>query len=203
MINRKTLSEIAVPINPLDLFSEWYKEHLSSGAEIPDNVCLATASADGRVSARIVLLKDFGEAGFIFYTNYESKKASQLINNPNAAMLFYWPESGRQVRIEGLAEKTSREISEAYFGTRPRESQLAAWASDQSSEIPDRAHLERKFNYYKQIFEGLPVHKPDRWGGFILTPYWYEFWENGDHRLHDRIAYKRKDDQWLIDRLAP
>lgn len=125
------------------------------------------------------------------------------MSNPNAALLFYWPEKGRQVRIEGIVEKTSGEVSETYFNTRPRESQIAAWASEQSSEIPNRNHLERKFSHYKQIFEGLPVHKPDRWGGFVLIPYWYEFWENGAHRLHDRVAYKRKDDQWLIDRLAP
>lgn len=203
MTRRKILSEKSVPTDPHILFDEWYKEHLSAGIEIPDTVCLATASSDGRVSARIVLLKDYGVAGFTFFTNYESKKALQLMDNPNAALLFYWPEAGRQIRIEGIAEKTSRAISEEYFSTRPRESQIGAWASDQSSEIPDRNHLERKFNYYKQIFEGMPVHKPDRWGGFILVPYWFEFWENGAHRLHDRVAYKKKDYEWLIDRLAP
>jgi pyridoxamine 5'-phosphate oxidase len=118
-------------------------------------------------------------------------------------MLFYWPESGRQVRIEGLTEKVSEEDSESYFRTRPRESQISAWASKQSSVIPDRDHLQELFVFYKNKFSANPVTKPPHWGGFILLPQWFEFWQNGEFRLHDRLTYLKRDDNWILERLAP
>ena len=197
------LSEKSVDLNPFVQFDIWYKEHLSSGIAIPESVSLATASADGQVSVRSVLLRGYGENGFTFFTNYESKKGVQLSSNNKAALLFYWPESGRQVRIEGTAEKVSREDSESYFKTRPRESQLSAWASEQSSVIPDRFHLEEMYNFYKDKFSGRPVDKPPTWGGFRIVPKWIEFWQEREHRLHDRISYTLTSGGWRIERLAP
>ena len=203
MVKHDNLSEKSVGLNPFVQFDIWYKEHLSSGIAIPESVSLGTASADGKVSVRSVLLRDYGEDGFTFFTNYNSKKGVQLLSNNKAALLFYWPESGRQVRIEGIAEKISQEDSESYFKTRPRESQLSAWASEQSSVIPDRFHLERKYEFYKDKFSGRPVDKPYHWGGFRIAPIWFEFWQEREHRLHDRISYTRSSEGWKIERLAP
>ena len=203
MIIQKNLSEKSFDPNPYVQFDTWYKEHLSAGIEIPDSVSLGTASADGQVSVRTVLLKSFSEDGFIFFTNYNSKKGVQLSSNNRAALLFYWPESGRQVRVEGLAGKVSREDSENYFKTRSRESQISAWTSEQSFEIPDRLNLERKYDFYKDRFSGRSVDKPEHWGGFRIVPGWFEFWQSGDFRLHDRITYTKSNDGWVITRLSP
>ncbi len=198
-----TLSENTVSHNPFIQFDIWYKEHLSAQNEVPESVYLGTASTDGKVSLRTILLKDYSEAGFTFYTNYNSKKASHISLNPNIALLFHWPEKGRQVRIEGIAGKVVPSISDEYFESRPRESQISAWASPQSSEIPDRNYLIKKYNYYNEVFSEFPVPRPEQWGGYLLIPDWFEFWENGKFRLHDRIIYTRKDNSWLISRLAP
>jgi pyridoxamine 5'-phosphate oxidase len=192
-----------VSADPFMQFDSWYREHLESGIPIPDNVYLGTASDDCKVSLRTVLLKDYSESGFMFYTNYESKKGTQLAKNENAALLFYWPEKNRQVRIEGQAKKVPADLSEKYFSTRPRDSQLAAWASSQSREIPGRQYLAEKFEYYKHLFEGRPVPRPDYWGGFIITPEWFEFWEDRPNRLHDRVTYTKQGNAWIISRLAP
>jgi pyridoxamine 5'-phosphate oxidase len=197
------LSEESADLNPFVQFRKWYSERLAAGIEIPESVTLATASSEGRVSARTVLLKDYDNEGFVFFTNYKSRKGLQLSSNPRAALLFYWPESGRQIRIEGLAEKVSEFESETYFKTRPRESQLAAWASEQSSVIPDRKYLDEHFDSQSQKFSGKPVKKPPFWGGLRLHPVWFEFWENGEFRLHDRITYSKRDDRWILERLAP
>jgi len=199
----KGLSEKAVDPDPFVQFDKWFKERLASGIAIPNTVSLGTANVSGQVSVRTVLLKDFGKNGFVFFTNYNSKKGSQLSSNPRAALLFYWPESGRQIRIEGSADKVSEEESESYFKTRPRESQLSSCASDQSSVIPDRQYLEERYDFYKNKFKNKPVIKPQHWGGFRLVPDWFEFWQSGDFRLHDRIAYSKKKDSWIIERLAP
>jgi pyridoxamine 5'-phosphate oxidase len=203
MADNKLLSEKTADNNPFVQFRKWYGEHLQAGIAIPETVSLGTASASGRVSVRIVLLKDFDETGFVFFTNYLSKKGVTLTENPSASMLFYWPESGRQIRIEGLIEKTSEYDSSSYFTTRPRESQLSAWASEQSSVIPDRHFLEKRFEMYKAKFDNKPVDKPPHWGGFRLKPDFFEFWSDGEFRLHNRIAYTWKDSRWLINRLAP
>jgi pyridoxamine 5'-phosphate oxidase len=203
MINNKSLSEKEVDLNPFVQFDIWYKKHLTSGIAIPNTVSLGTAFADGRISVRTVLLKDYDENGFIFFTGYNSRKGSQLSSNPSAALLFYWPDSGRQVRIEGFAEKISEEESESYFKIRPRESQLSAWASEQSTGIPDRQYLERRYDLYKNKFNGKPVEKPRYWGGFRIVPGWFEFWQEREFRLHDRLTYTKRQDVWIIGRLAP
>jgi pyridoxamine 5'-phosphate oxidase len=203
MTYSNTFSEKTVDLNPFVQFKNWYHEHLATGIPIPESVTLATSSADGKVSARTVLLKDYNDTGFVFFTNYKSRKGIQLSSNPRAALLFYWPESGRQVRIEGVTEKSTEEVSESYFKIRPRESQLSAWASEQSSSIPDRQHLENRYNYYKSKFSENTVDKPPYWGGFRLLPEWFEFWQEGEFRLHDRITYTKRNDGWVIERLAP
>lgn len=203
MAIQKDFSEKSVDPNPFIQFHNWYKEHLSYGIEIPDSVSLGTASSDGQVSVRTVLLKDYGEDGFIFFTNYNSKKGIQLSSNNRAALLFYWSEAGRQIRIEGIAGKVSKEDSENYFKTRPRESQLSAWTSEQSFKIPDRLHLEKKYDFYKDLFSGRSVEKPEHWGGFRIVPVWFEFWQSGDFRLHDRVTYTKSKEGWVIGRLAP
>src|SRR5450759_5225517 len=179
MTRKNDFSEKTVDPNPVVQFRIWYEERLKSAIAIPDSVSLATASSDGRVSVRTVLLKDYNDEGFFFYTNYKSRKGLQLSSNPRAALLFYWPESARQVRLEGITEKISEEDSDSYFKTRPRESQLSAWASEQSSVIPDRQHLENRYNYYENLLSGKPVDKPQQWGGFRIIPDWFEFWQEG------------------------
>jgi pyridoxamine 5'-phosphate oxidase len=203
MNDTKDFSEKTVDPNPFIQFRAWYNEHLNSGIDIPEAVTLASASADGKVSARTVLLKDYNDKGFFFFTNYNSSKGLQLYSNPGAALLFYWPESTRQVRIEGVTEKVAEQDSESYFKTRPRESQLSTWASLQSSLIPDRQYLDDRYNYFKTRYSGIPVERPPYWGGFILIPVWFEFWQEGEFRLHDRITYTKGKDKWVIERLAP
>ena len=199
----RTLSEKTVFPDPFRQFAQWYEEHLSVASKYPDSVCLATSSKEGFVSARIVLLKSFDESGFVFFTNYYSKKGLQLSENPNASMLFYWTESDRQVRIEGVTEKLAAEESDEYFETRPRESRIGAWASEQSRVIPDRQYLDDRVEFFKKKFTGTSVEKPQYWGGFRLFPQRIEFWQEGEYRLHDRILYTRNPDSWSVERLSP
>ncbi len=203
MVNYKRLSEIEIERDPFIQFDLWYRERLESGIEIPNAVSLATSTPNGKVSVRTILLKGYDDQGFAFFTNYNSRKASDLLSNHRAAMLFYWPESGRQVRIEGVTIRIPEEESDEYFKTRPRESQIAAWASDQSSVIPDRQYLEREFESYKAIFSEKEVERPEYWGGFRLIPTWFEFWQERAFRLHDRLTYTKKENKWIIQRLAP
>ncbi len=203
MMTNKKISEKTADPDPFVQFSGWYREHLSAGIEIPETVSLGTASTAGKVSVRTVLMKSFDEKGFVFYTNYNSKKGTQLAENPYAAMLFYWPESGCQIRIEGRTVKVSEKESEIYFRSRPRESQLSAWTSDQSSVIPDRLFLEERQAFFNEKFSGREVDKPLYWGGYRLIPDLFEFWLDGEFRLHDRIVYTRSDRSWTIKRLAP
>jgi pyridoxamine 5'-phosphate oxidase len=203
MNRNNDFSEATIDPNPFTQFKNWYDEHLTSVIPIPEAVTLATSSADGRVSARTVLLKDYSEKGFVFFTNYGSRKGLQLSSNKRAAMLFYWAESGRQVRIEGVTEKLSEEDSVEYFTTRPKESQLSAWASEQSIVIPNRQYLDERYNFYREKYLDKPVDMPPHWGGFSLKPEWFEFWQNGEFRLHDRLTYKKAKDLWVINRLAP
>ena len=189
--------------DPLEQFRKWYMEHLGYGLSIPDSVSLGTASADGQVSVRTVLLKHFDEKGFIFFTNYNSRKGSQLSANNHSALLFYWPEAGRQVRIEGLAYRVTEKESSDYFKTRHRESQLAAWASEQSQPVPGRKFLEERLEVYRRKFENKEVSKPPHWGGFRLVPSWFEFWEEGPARMHYRISFSLENDTWKMSVLAP
>jgi len=165
---------------------------------------LATADRQGRPSARIVLLKGLDERGFIFYTNYNSRKGRELEENPEAALVFYWPEQERQVCVAGRVSKVQAAESEAYFASRPRGSQIGAWASDQSATVKDRAELERKWDQIETQYPGATVPRPPHWGGYVLTPVRLEFWQGRPNRLHDRFRYSRQpDNTWLIERLSP
>ena len=195
--------ESTVEVNPFQQFSKWMEEALKSDLLDPTGMALGTANKDGIPAVRMVLLKGFDENGFVFFTNYESHKGSDLINNPNASILFFWKELERQIRITGTIEKTSRQESEEYFHTRPLESQLSAWASRQSSPIPNRMFLENEFDLLKLKYEHKQIPLPPFWGGFRLIPNYFEFWQGRENRLHDRISYKIKNECWDIVRLSP
>jgi len=198
-----SLSETNISKNPFLQFKIWFDERIGSYNGELNAASLATASTEGKVSVRTVLIKEYDEKGFVFYTNYNSKKGVQLNTNPAAALLFYWPESGRQIRIEGSVERVPADVSDRYFHMRPHGSQVAAVASDQSSVIPDRKFLEELYAFHSERFAGKRVDRPAHWGGYLLTPSWFEFWQEGEHRLHDRISYTRMADGWRIERLAP
>lgn len=197
------LTEESVSPDPLSQFGLWFEEALRAEQPDPEAMTLATATHDGVVSARVVLLKGFDSAGFVFYTNYQSRKSRALLENPHAALTFYWHTLNRQVRIEGLTEKVSQQESEEYFQTRPRGSRIGAWTSPQSEEIPNRESLEEKLAEMTRRFEGGEVPCPLFWGGFRLRPRLVEFWQGRENRLHDRIVYEWIEDQWRTLRLAP
>lgn len=190
--------------DPFRQFAKWYDLVRRSGTREPTAMTLATASADGAPSARTVLLKGVDDAGFLFYTNYESRKGRELGDNPRAALLFYWPHFDRQVLICGTVARERPEASDAYFAIRPRDSQLGAWASDQSRVIAHRDVLEQRLAALAQRFQGRDVPRPPHWGGFRLIPTSFEFWQSGSARLHDRFRYERAEGTaWKIERLAP
>jgi len=189
--------------DPMRQFRAWFAEAESSGIVGPEALALATASADGRPSLRMVLLKHADEDGFGFYTNLESRKADELAANPHAALLAYWQSLGRQVRIEGPVVPVSREAAATYFASRPLGSRLAAWASPQSRPISDRAALERLVEEARERFPDGEVPLPEKWGGYRLVPETYEFWQQGADRLHDRVSYDRDGPGWRRIRLAP
>jgi pyridoxamine 5'-phosphate oxidase len=198
------LDEKQVDPNPIDLFRRWFSDALASGSRLPDAMTLATATKDGKPSARMVLLKQADEQGFVFYTNYRSKKARELDENPHAALVLYWVQLDRQVRVEGEVEHVSATESDEYFATRPRESQLGALASPQSDVIESREVLEERYAELDQVYGDTPVDRPEYWGGYRLKPELIEFWLNRSGRLHDRILYERQaDGSWTIKRLAP
>jgi pyridoxamine 5'-phosphate oxidase len=201
---RAGLDETEADPNPFNQFQTWFDQALSADLPEPNAMTLATATASGKPSARIVLLKGFDEEGFLFYTNYNSEKGQQLSANPWGALVFWWAELERQVRIEGRVEKVSTEESEAYFASRPFDSQLGAWASQQSEVISSRAVLEEKLAELEQKYEKQVVPKPPHWGGYRLSPTEFEFWQGRPSRLHDRLRYRQgSDDTWLRERLAP
>lgn len=199
----KILDERSVDPSPYVQFKLWFEEALQSDVADPTAMVLATATAQGHPSARVVLLKGYGEQGFLFFTNYESRKAGELQRNPNAALLFYWGELERQVRIEGIVERATREESEQYFKTRPLESRLSAWASVQSEVVPDRETLERKVAELREKFPSGEVPLPPFWGGLRVKPHTFEFWQGRENRLHDRIRYTNRANVWSIERLSP
>jgi pyridoxamine 5'-phosphate oxidase len=190
--------------SPFKEFQKWFERAIATIPILPNAMTLATVSRDGVPSSRVVLLKGFDENGFVFYTNYDSQKARELDENPVAALSFYWPELERQVRITGRVTRTSREESESYFRTRPRDSQLGAWASKQSEVVSNREVLEEKMARLIQEYEGREVPLPDYWGGYRLAPDSIEFWQGRPSRLHDRLRYTRQSNgEWLIERLSP
>jgi len=199
-----TLSEKDVAADPISQFAKWFKDALDGGIYEPNAMILATATHDGKPSARIMLLKGFDKTGFTFYTNYLSRKGKEISKNPAASIVFFWPELERQVRIEGTLEKISKEESEKYFHSRPKVSQIGALVSQQSQEIAGRDDLETTLKDLTEKFAEKEIPKPAYWGGYILKPQIVEFWQGRTGRLHDRIVYKRADkSNWKIVRLAP
>jgi pyridoxamine 5'-phosphate oxidase len=197
------LSELEAGADPIELFAQWFAAARRSGIFLPESMALATSTPDGTPSARMMLLKGFGEGGFLFYTNFESRKGAELLENPRAAMVMHWPILERQVRIEGAVERLAPEESEAYFLSRPRGSQLGAWASSQSAELESREAMERRFREHETKFKGGDVPLPPFWGGFRLVPQHIEFWQGRLNRLHDRLRYTREGDGWTVTRLYP
>ncbi|MEI6323409.1 MAG: pyridoxamine 5'-phosphate oxidase [bacterium] len=197
------LCEAALAADPVIQFRAWFDEARDAGIPEPNAMTLGTADAAGRVSSRTVLLKAFDERGFVFFTNYGSRKARQIAENPQASLLFPWVALARQVEIAGRVEKISTTESVAYFLSRPFLSQLGAWVSDQSSVISSRQILTAKFEELKNRFASGVVPKPEGWGGFRVIPETMEFWQGGASRLHDRFLYTRSDMGWKIERLAP
>jgi pyridoxamine 5'-phosphate oxidase len=199
-----TLDEKDVQKDPFDQFRLWFDEAVRADVPEPNAFTLSTADSRGIPSARVVLLKGIEQGGFSFYTNYDSAKAGELATNPYVSMTFLWLELERQVRIKGVATRLSREDSEQYFQSRPRESRIGAWASRQSSVIPDRKFLENKMQALMTEFEGQEhIPLPDSWGGYLITPNSFEFWQGRANRLHDRIRYRLGDTEWIIERLSP
>jgi pyridoxamine 5'-phosphate oxidase len=189
--------------DPLKQFRRWYAEAEEAGLKAPQAMALATSTAEGVPSVRMVLLKTADERGFVFFTGYVSRKAGELEANPRAALLFYWEKLGRQVRIEGRVERVAGQESDAYFATRPHGAQLAAAASRQSSVLRDRAELDERFAELDREHAGSDLRRPDHWGGYRLVPEAYEFWQHRDDRMHDRLRYRRLNGDWLVERLSP
>jgi pyridoxamine 5'-phosphate oxidase len=203
--HRATLTETDVDTNPVIQFERWLGEAVKAELPEPTAMTLATVGEDGHPAARIVLLKGVGAEGFLFFTNYDSRKGRELAAHPHAALLFHWVELERQVRVEGEVSRALAADSDAYFASRPRLSRIGAWASPQSDPIPDRGWLEREFSAAQERFAANPdtIPRPPHWGGYRLLPTTVEFWQGRDSRLHDRIRYRREDAHWCIERLAP
>jgi len=200
----EVLSETNTNSNPFKQFHTWFNQALAAGLPEPNAMTLATASPEGKPSARIVLLKDYDEQGFVFYTNYQSYKGQQLLENPWGALVFWWAKLERQVRIEGRVEKVAPSESDAYFKSRPPASQLAAWASPQSQVIENRQVIDQRLHQLQEEYAGKEVTRPPHWGGFRVVPVEIEFWQGRPSRLHDRLLYRRSEDSsWGIQRLSP
>lgn len=203
--HKGSLDFIELTTDPLDLFRRWWHEAIESEIDEANAMTLATVNLKGQPSARIVLLKGLHQDGFEFFTNYQSHKSKDMEDNPHVALLFFWKELERQVRIEGLVEKVSKERSEKYFQSRPRGSQVGAWSSPQTKVISDRSVIEDNIKSTEEKFAGLdPLPLPDHWGGYLVKPNHYEFWQGRPDRLHDRFRYRSQPDGlWTIERLAP
>ncbi len=201
---RAGLKESDVHPDPVEQFRRWFDEALAANLYEPNAMTLATATPNGRPSARVVLLKGYDERGFVFYTNREGRKGRELEENPHCALVFYWGELERQVRIEGRAFRVSEEDSDAYYRSRPRGSRLGAWVSAQSRPVEDRGALEKRLRELEAEYEGREIPRPPFWGGYRVEPEEIEFWQGRENRLHDRLLYRRSDEGgWRMERLQP
>lgn len=190
--------------DPIVMFRRWLADTVDAGLHEPNAMVVSTVSAEGRPSSRMVLLKGVDEEGFVFYTNHDSRKGSDIETNPSVSLLFPWHDLQRQVRIDGTASRVSREESEAYFCSRPRESQLGAWASPQSTQVSSRAELDQRYTEVEERFgEADAVPLPPQWGGYRVRPELVEFWQGRKGRMHDRLVYRRGEGGWSVVRLAP
>lgn len=200
----QTLSEKDILQDPLAQFDKWWQEAINAGIEEPNAMTLATSAADGMPDARIVLLKGFNEKGFAFYTNYNSVKGQQLLENPRATLVFFWKELERQVRISGLVSLAPGKMSDDYFASRPEGSRIGAWASPQSETIDNREWLEENEKRIAEVWAGKTIPRPAHWGGYLVKPVRIEFWQGRPSRLHDRFQYSLQNSgAWKIERLAP
>ena len=190
--------------DPFTQFGRWFEEAKAAVPELPEAMMLATATREGEVSVRSILLKEFDPRGFVFYTNYNSRKSAQIHDNPRAALAFWWPPIERQVRIEGAVVRVTEEESDAYFATRPRGSQLGAWASEQSKVLAGRGDLDGRFEELAATYGDRPIPRPPNWGGYRVIPILFEFWQGRADRMHDRFCYRLRDARdWVIERLSP
>ena len=190
--------------SPFAQFGRWFDDARAAQTTLPEAMTLASATNDGAVSARVVLMKSYDEHGFTFFTNYNSAKCSQLHDNPRAALVFWWPALERQVRIEGAVCRTTEQESDDYWATRPRGSQLGAWASEQSKVIAGRGDLDARFDELAATYKDVPIPRPPHWGGYRVIPTLFEFWQGRADRLHDRFCYRLRDAKdWVIERLSP
>lgn len=202
--SRQALSEESVSQDPIDQFNAWLEEAIQAEVEEPTAMVLSTVNSDGKPSARVVLLKDVSAHGLSFFTNYDSRKGQELKDNPFASVTFFWPALERQVRIEGKVVMVAPDVSDAYFHSRPKGSQIGAWASPQSQVIQSREVIEKKDKELTtQYATSEQIPRPPHWGGYQLQPERVEFWQGRPNRLHDRIVYEQQDEKWLIRRLAP
>ncbi|MGF1470552.1 MAG: pyridoxamine 5'-phosphate oxidase [Rubrobacteraceae bacterium] len=200
---RSGLHKSGAAADPTAQFRGWFEEALNAGLHEPNAMTLATATPDGKPSARVVLLKGYDQRGFVFYTNYEGRKANELEANPNCALTFYWGELERQVRVEGRVVRVRAEESDTYFASRPRGSQLGAWASRQSRTVEGREELEERLRKLEAEYENREIPRPPFWGGYRVEPESVEFWQGRENRIHDRLLYQRAGENWSMERLQP
>lgn len=198
-----SLNEKEMALNPFNQFRIWLNAAITSGLSEPNAMIVASTTPDGKPSARVVLLKELNDKGFVFYTNYMSRKGGELLANPFTAAVFDWHEMGRQVRVEGVVEKVENKESDAYFNIRPDDAKIGAWASPQSKVIRGREELEELEERYTNQFKGHEIPRPSHWGGFLIRPTMIEFWQGRPNRMHDRIVYRKVDIGWKMERLAP
>jgi pyridoxamine 5'-phosphate oxidase len=200
---KSELTEELINPDPFRQLEDWLKSAIKEGNPEPTAMVLSTVDEKGYPDSRVVLLKEVNSKGLVFFTNYNSKKGRQITANPNVALNFFWSETERQVRIKGVAERISEESSADYFKSRPTDSQLGAWASPQSQIIENRQVLEENVTLYQQYFQERQITKPPHWGGFLIRPEYFEFWQGRSNRLHDRFEFCLSGNEWIINRLAP